>query len=73
MNVVIPIITFIVGAAAGFAIGVFYLKRQFSNMSTDPKQIQQMAKQMGMNLNQKQLNQMSRTMNNMSKKQSKKK
>ncbi len=42
-------------------------------MSSDPKQIQQMARQMGMNLNQKQLNQMSRTMNNMNKKQGKKK
>ncbi len=29
MNVVIPIITFVVGAVAGFAVGVFYLKGNF--------------------------------------------
>ena len=68
MDIIIPVITFIVGAVAGFAVGVYYLKKQFSNMAMDQNQIKQMAKQMGMNLNQKQLNQMSRTMNNMNKK-----
>ena len=64
MDIIIPIVTFIVGAVGGFAGGVFYLRRQMSNMSMDNKQIQQMARQMGMNLNQKQLNQMNRKMKN---------
>ncbi len=64
MDIVIPIVTFVVGAIGGFAGGVFYLRRQMSNMSMDNKQIQQMARQMGMNLNQKQLNQMNRKMKN---------
>ncbi|MFV9511527.1 YneF family protein [Tepidibacillus sp. LV47] len=72
MNIVIPIITFVVGAVAGFAIGVFYLRKQFANMAMDQKQIQQMARKMGMNLNQKQLNQMSRMINNMNRYKKKK-
>lgn len=64
MDIIIPIVTFIIGAVGGFAGGVFYLRRQMSNMSMDNKQIQQMARQMGMNLNQKQLNQMNRKMKN---------
>lgn len=63
MDFVIPIITFIVGGAAGFGIGVFYLKNQFSKMQNDPEAIKQMAKQMGYNLNKQQMNQMQKMMN----------
>ena len=73
MNWLITIIALVVGAIAGFFIGVFYLRKQMMNMSMDNKQIQQMAKQMGMNVNQKQLNQMSKTMKTMQQKQSRKK
>jgi len=73
MDIAIPIITFIVGAVGGFAGGVFYLKKQMTNMSMDNKQMQQMAKQMGVNLNQKQLNQMNRMMQNTNKSKNKKK
>lgn len=64
MDIIIPIITFIVGLILGALIGVYYLKRQMTNMSMDNKQLQQMAKQMGYNLNQKQLNQVNKMMNN---------
>ncbi|KIV56293.1 hypothetical protein AM501_27095 [Aneurinibacillus migulanus] len=57
-----PILTLILGLVGGFAIGVWYLKNQMSNMQMDEKQLQQIARSMGMNLNQKQLNQMSRRM-----------
>lgn len=65
---IIPILTLIVGLVAGFALGVFFLRRQMTNMTMDPKQMQAMAKQMGMNLNQKQMNQAQRMMQNMNKK-----
>jgi uncharacterized protein YneF (UPF0154 family) len=61
-EIIIPIITLLVGLIGGFFIGVYYLKRQMTNMSMDDKQLQVMAKSMGMNLNQKQLNQASRMM-----------
>lgn len=64
-DVIIPIITLLVGLAGGFYIGVIYLKRQISKMQMDEKQLAQMAKSMGMNLNQKQLKQMSQRMKNM--------
>lgn len=65
MEWIIPIVTLIVGLVAGFFGGSYYLRRQLSNMQMDEKQIQAMARSMGMNLNQKQLKQMSRTMKNM--------
>ncbi|MFT9848711.1 YneF family protein [Aneurinibacillus sp. REN35] len=61
---IIPVLTLIVGLVGGFAIGVWYLKNQMSNMQMDEKQLQQIARSMGMNLNQKQLNQMTRRMQN---------
>ncbi|WP_232697780.1 YneF family protein [Brevibacillus daliensis] len=64
-NWVIPIVTLLLGLAGGFYGGVQYLKKQMSNMQMDEKQIQAMARSMGMNLNQKQLKQMSRNMKNM--------
>ncbi|GEN33886.1 MULTISPECIES: YneF family protein [Aneurinibacillus] len=61
---IIPILTLIIGLVGGFAIGVWYLKNQMTNMQMDEKQLQQIARSMGMNLNQKQLNQMTRRMQN---------
>lgn len=63
-NWIIPILTLLVGLVGGFFLGAYYLRRQFSNMQMDDKQIQAMARSMGMNLNQKQLKQVSRTMKN---------
>ncbi len=62
---IIPVLTLILGLVGGFFIGVYYLRKQISNMQMDEKQIQAMARSMGMNLNQKQLKQMSRNMKNM--------
>lgn len=52
---IVPIITLIVGAAAGFAGGVYYLRRQLEKMQSDPEMLQKMAKQMGYNLNNQQM------------------
>lgn len=57
-NYVIPIVTLIIGLAGGFFIGVFYLRKQMEKMQSDPEMLQKMAKQMGYNLNNKQMQQM---------------
>jgi len=62
---IIPILTLLVGLVGGFYGGVYYLRKQMANMQMDEKQLQAMARSMGMNLNQKQLKQMSRNMKNM--------
>lgn len=49
------IVCLIVGAIGGFAGGVFYLKKQMEKMQSDPQMLQKMAKQMGYNLNGKQM------------------
>ncbi|WP_438444800.1 YneF family protein [Gorillibacterium sp. sgz5001074] len=54
-NVILPIITLIVGAAGGFAGGVFYLRKQIEKMQSNPEMLQKMAKQMGYNLNNQQM------------------
>jgi uncharacterized protein len=72
-NIILPILTLIIGLVGGFALGVWYLRRQMTNMQMDEKQIQQIARSMGMNLNQKQLNQMTRKMQQNNKKPAKKK
>lgn len=64
-DIIIPVVTLIIGLAAGFFGGVYYLRRQMANMQMDEKQLAQMARSMGMNLNQKQLKQMSQRMKNM--------
>ncbi|ANS76926.1 hypothetical protein AWM70_22020 [Paenibacillus yonginensis] len=61
---IIPIITLIVGLVGGFAIGVFYLRRQLTKMQSDPQMLQQMAKQMGYNLNGKQMQRAQQMMKN---------
>ncbi|MDF2937685.1 MAG: hypothetical protein K0Q90_3058 [Paenibacillaceae bacterium] len=61
---IIPILTLIVGAAGGFAGGVFYLKRQMENMQSNPDMLAKMAKQMGYNLNKQQMNKVQNMMKN---------
>lgn len=67
-NIIIPIVTGVVGLVAGFFIGVYYLRKQLEKMQNDPAMIQKMAKQMGYNMNKQQLNQAQ----NMMKKQKRK-
>lgn len=64
MNYVIPIITLIVGLVGGFVIGVFYLRRQLTKMQSDPDMLAKMAKQMGYNLNNKQMQKAQQMMKN---------
>ncbi|ACS99486.1 MULTISPECIES: YneF family protein [unclassified Paenibacillus] len=63
-NIIIPIVTLIVGVAGGFFIGVFYLRKQLEKMQSDPEMIQKMAKQMGYNLNKQQMNRAQQMMKN---------
>jgi uncharacterized protein YneF (UPF0154 family) len=64
MNIVIPIITLIVGAVGGFFAGVFYLRKQLEKMQNDPQMIQKMAKQMGYNMDKKQMSKVQQMMKN---------
>lgn len=54
-DIIIPIVTLIVGLIVGFAGGVFYLRGQLTKMQNDPEMLQKVAKQMGYNLNKQQL------------------
>ncbi|WP_028544653.1 YneF family protein [Paenibacillus taiwanensis] len=56
------IVCLIVGAVAGFAGGVYYLRNQMTKMQSDPAMLQKMAKQMGYNLNSKQMQQAQKMM-----------
>jgi uncharacterized protein len=67
MDIVIPIITLIVGLVGGFFIGVYYLRRQMEAMQNNPEMLREMAKKMGYNVNQKQMNQMQQMMKNQQK------
>jgi uncharacterized protein YneF (UPF0154 family) len=62
-DVIIPIVTLIVGLVGGFFIGVFYLRSQMTKMQNDPASLQKMAKQMGYNLNKQQLQKAQQMMN----------
>ena len=57
--------TFILGLVLGALGGVYYLRNKMMNMKMSDQDIQQMARNMGMNLNQKQLMQVSKRMQNM--------
>lgn|SRR5690606_35544591 len=75
-NIVIPIVTLVVGLIGGFIIGVFYLRKQLENMqnnpemmrkqleSMNPETMQKMAKSMGLNINSKQMQQAQKMMKN---------
>lgn len=64
MSIALPIITLIVGLVGGFFIGVFYLRKQMEKMQSDPQMLQRMAKQMGYNLNGKQMQKAQQMMKN---------
>lgn len=49
------VLCFLLGGAAGFAVGVWYLKKQLQKMQMDEKQVLAVARSMGLNLNAKQL------------------
>lgn len=59
---VVGIAAFLLGGVAGFYVAVQYLKKQMANMQMSDTEIQAMARSMGVNLNQKQLAQVSRQM-----------
>ncbi|MCR8846475.1 YneF family protein [Paenibacillus sp. SC116] len=58
------ILALIIGIVIGFAAGVFYLRKQMEKMQTDPQMLQKMAKQMGYNLNGKQMQKAQQMMKN---------
>lgn len=61
-NIVIPIVTLIVGGVGGFFVGVIYLRKQMEKMQNDPEMLQKMAKQMGYNMNKQQMNKVQQMM-----------
>ncbi|WP_018132586.1 YneF family protein [Effusibacillus pohliae] len=63
---VIGVVSFLLGAVAGFYGAVQYLKKQMANMQMSEEEIAAMARSMGRNLNKKQLAQITRQMKNMS-------
>jgi uncharacterized protein len=63
-NVLIPILTLIVGLIAGFFGGVYYLRSQMTKMQSNPEMLQKMAKQMGYNMNKQQLQRAQQMMKN---------
>ena len=63
-DIVIPIVTLLIGLAGGFFIGVFYLRKQLEKMQNDPEMIKKMAKQMGYNLNNQQMQRAQNMMKN---------
>ncbi|AKG37391.1 YneF family protein [Paenibacillus durus] len=64
MTIALPIITLVVGLLGGFFIGVYYLRRQMTSMQNDPEMLQKVAKQMGYNLNSKQMQRAQQMMKN---------
>lgn len=64
---IIAIGTFILGLVLGALGGVYYLRKKMMNMQMSAGDIQNMARSMGMNLNQKQLNQVQKRMQNSNK------
>jgi uncharacterized protein YneF (UPF0154 family) len=52
---IIPIVTLLAGGVGGFFVGVYYLRKQLENMQNNPEMLQQMAKQMGYNMNKQQM------------------
>ena len=61
-NIAIPIVTLIVGLIGGFLIGVYYLRKQMEAMQNNPEMLREMAKKMGYNVNNKQMQQMQKMM-----------
>ncbi|WP_090978796.1 YneF family protein [Paenibacillus sp. CF384] len=63
-TVIISIITLIVGAVGGFFAGVWYLRKQLEKMQNDPEMLKKMAKQMGYNMNNQQMQKAQQMMKN---------
>ncbi|MBP3966998.1 MULTISPECIES: YneF family protein [Paenibacillus] len=63
-TVIISIITLIVGAVGGFFAGVYYLRKQLEKMQNDPEMLKKMAKQMGYNMNNQQMQKAQQMMKN---------
>lgn len=63
-DIVIPIVTLLIGLIVGFLVGVYYLRKQLENMQNNPEMLQKMAKQMGYNLNGKQMQKAQQMMKN---------
>lgn len=61
-NIVIPIVTLIVGAVGGFFVGVYYLRMQMEKMQNNPEMIKEMAAKMGYKMNKQQLNRVQQAM-----------
>ena len=61
-HIAIPIATLVAGLVGGFFIGVYYLRKQLEAMQRNPEMLREMAKKMGYNVNQRQLNQMQQFM-----------
>ncbi|GIP23677.1 MULTISPECIES: YneF family protein [Paenibacillus] len=64
MVYIVGVIALIVGLIGGFFIGVVYLRKQLTKMQSDPQMLQKMAKQMGYNLNGKQMQRAQQMMKN---------
>lgn len=60
--VITGIAALIAGGVGGFFVGVFYLRKQLEKMQSSPEMMQQMAKQMGYNLNKQQMQKMQQMM-----------
>jgi len=63
-GITIAIVALLIGIVIGFVCGVFYLRKQMTKMQSDPQMLQKMAKQMGYNLNAKQMQQAQQMMKN---------
>jgi uncharacterized protein YneF (UPF0154 family) len=63
-DIIIPVVTLIVGLVAGFFAGIFYLRKQLESMQNNPQMIQEMAKKMGYNLNKQQMSKAQQMMKN---------
>jgi uncharacterized protein YneF (UPF0154 family) len=63
-DVFIPVLALVVGLAAGFFAGIFYVRKQMEKMQNDPKLMQKLAKEMGLNINKRQMQQVQRMMKN---------
>ncbi|MFC5702501.1 YneF family protein [Cohnella faecalis] len=67
-QIIIPIVTLLVGVVGGFFFGVYYLRNQMTKMQNDPDMLQKMAKQMGYNMNKQQLQKAQQMMKNQNQK-----
>ena len=67
-SILIPILTLILGFLAGAFVASRVLRKEMEKMQNDPAQIQAIAKSMGVNMSQKQLNMVTRQMQGSGKK-----